>query len=114
MHRQNISFGYPGRIPRGQDHIDTAPGARHHDNYSIFKTTSQGVVLAFIELLEKKHIVRAGSRETSNREVPFAFEYQYFDGFIVALKILPYVKGQRTRIIVHLHIQQYPILTLSY
>jgi len=49
LHRQNISFGYPGRIPRLQDLIDTASGARHHDPYSTFKTIPQGVVfLSFI------------------------------------------------------------------
>ena len=37
LHRQNNSSGYPGRIPRLQDFIDTATGARHHDNYSILK-----------------------------------------------------------------------------
>ena len=30
--------GYPGRIPRLQDLIDTASGARHHDPYSTLKT----------------------------------------------------------------------------
>ncbi len=44
LHRQNICFGYPGRIPRGQDLIDTAFGARHHDNYSTLKTIPKGVV----------------------------------------------------------------------
>ena len=28
-------FGYPGRIPRGQDYTDTALGVRHHDNCSV-------------------------------------------------------------------------------
>ena len=43
LHRQNVSFGYPGRIPRRQDYIDTALGARHHDNYSILKVVPIGM-----------------------------------------------------------------------
>ena len=38
LHRQNVSFGYPGRIPRRQDFIDTALGARLHRPYSILKS----------------------------------------------------------------------------
>ena len=50
LHRQNVSFGYPGRIPRRQDSIDTALGARLHRPYSILKTIPLGWFLSFIDL----------------------------------------------------------------
>ena len=55
LQRQNVSFDYPGRIPRRQDFIDTAFGARHHDNYSILKAIPhKGWFLSFIDFLKRK------------------------------------------------------------
>jgi len=52
---QNVCFDYPGRIPRSLDLCSSTTGARHHDNYSTFKTIPlKGVVLSFIELLKSE------------------------------------------------------------
>ena len=95
LHRQNVSFGYPGKFPER---------ARLYRHYPFKKSCLPSSFLFQVSLYEHLIIIFSLYKPSRYRQKLISFHYQHFAPILINFKISFYVLCKQTRIIINSHI----------